>query len=69
MSVERAAEYRRKARECLEHSHRAVTLDDKASWLQMAEGWQRLADNAEGRSSLLQVCGIKLPSEDSPLSN
>lgn len=47
MSAERASEYRRKAQECVAHAHRATDPNDKATWLQMAENWQRLADTTQ----------------------
>jgi hypothetical protein len=46
MSIDRAEEYRRKAQECVAHAQRAANAGDKATWLQMAENWQRLAESA-----------------------
>ena len=54
MSIDRAEEYRRKAQECVAHAQRVSSAADKATWLQMAENWQRLAENAEG-SPTIQV--------------
>ncbi len=69
MSVERAAEYRRKSQECLDHSHRAIAPDDKAAWLKMAEGWQRLAENAEMRRAPIHVGLAQLASQEPPQTN
>ena len=48
MSVKRVEEYRRKAQECVAHAQRATDLGDKATWLNMAENWQTLAEKASG---------------------
>jgi ferric-dicitrate binding protein FerR (iron transport regulator) len=47
MSHDRAGEYRRKALECIALAGRATSPENQANWLQMAEGWQRMADNQE----------------------
>ena len=65
MSDDRAAEYRRKAQECVGHAHRAVAPEDKANWLQMAEGWQRMAENVARRDIVLPPDGDRLAAEAS----
>ena len=49
MPLERAAEYRRKAMECVNHAHLSADPNDRANWLQMAEGWERMAQKVARR--------------------
>lgn len=53
MSQKRAAEYRRKAQECVAKAQTATDPGDKINWLTMAESWQRLSEKASG--PVLQV--------------
>jgi hypothetical protein len=39
--------FRRKKQECLREADRAIDELAKQSWLQMAQSWARLADQAE----------------------
>ena len=48
--VSRADDYRRKAEECRLQASKSIRADDKATWLQMAEDWQRLAEGVEASS-------------------
>jgi hypothetical protein len=45
--VKSAQEYQRKVEECKQRANLAVHPDDKAGWLQLAQGWQDLARWAE----------------------
>jgi hypothetical protein len=45
--LKNAVEYQLKAEECRQRAKRAVHPDDRAGWLQAAEGWQNLALCAE----------------------
>ena len=42
-----AKEYQRKAEDCKQRADLALRPDDKAGWLQLAQGWQDLALLAE----------------------
>ena len=42
-----AQEYRRKVEECRQRAYLAVHPDDKAGWLELAQGWQDLVRWAE----------------------
>ena len=42
-----AQEYQRKVEECRQRAYSAVHPDDKAGWIQLAQGWQDLARWAE----------------------
>ena len=44
MSEARAAEYRWKALECAEKAAHATSPVYKANWLELADGWQRMAE-------------------------
>jgi hypothetical protein len=48
---ERAAEYRRKATECLEIAAQMSLRADGAQMREMAERWTELAETLEGRST------------------
>ena len=49
--MDKAEEYRRYAAECLRIAKRMQGHAEKASLLQMAETWRRLAERAEVRAS------------------
>jgi hypothetical protein len=68
MSVERAKEYRRKAEECVGHAQRATDPADKATWLRMAENWQKLAESID-RRIIVQVAADKLADQEPPITN
>ena len=42
--------------------------DDKATWLRMAENWQRLADNADRRAGTIHVDVDRLTDQETPPS-
>jgi hypothetical protein len=59
--MSRSGEYRRFAKECLELARTAVSERSKATLLQMAQVWARLADeHAQQESGLTGVLLIRL---------
>jgi hypothetical protein len=46
VSENSAEKYRERAAQCLSLAERAEREDDKATWLELAGKWQRLADQA-----------------------
>jgi hypothetical protein len=54
-SKSRAARYRRHAQECLEMAYTVKTEEARATLLEMAQIWQRLADQQNGAPPLRAV--------------
>jgi hypothetical protein len=50
--VSKADEYRRKAEECRTLADTAISSDMKATWLELAEHWDRLAQSFERAGDL-----------------
>jgi hypothetical protein len=44
---DRAAEYRKRAEECMDEAARITDLDQKQQYLNMANGWLKLANHAD----------------------
>jgi uncharacterized protein (DUF934 family) len=68
MSEDRAEEYRRKALECIALAGRATSPENQANWLQMAEGWQRMAESNE-RQSTSRIAVDLIPDQDPSITN
>jgi hypothetical protein len=54
MSSDRAEEFRGNADECRRQAQRSLCHEDKARWLKLAEGWQKLAENTEADDLKMQ---------------
>ena len=54
MSENSAELYRQRAAQCLSLAERAEWDDDKATWLELAGKWQRLAEEAASRGQQAQ---------------
>jgi hypothetical protein len=53
MSENSAEKYRQRAAQCLSLAERAEREEDRATWLELAGKWQRLAEEA-GRKPVAQ---------------
>ncbi|UPJ84459.1 hypothetical protein IVB16_21560 [Bradyrhizobium sp. 183] len=45
-----ANKFRKEAEECREQAAKAISADDKETWLRLAGDWMKLAQEAENRS-------------------
>jgi hypothetical protein len=55
MLQDHAAEYRQKAEECRLEALAARSVDDRTAWLEMAQEWMRLAEDAEAELAALKT--------------
>ena len=55
MLQDHAAEYRQKAEECRLEALAAQSVDDRTAWLEMAQEWMRLAEDAEAELAALKT--------------
>jgi hypothetical protein len=58
-----ADDYQKKADQCLRMANTAKDADEKATWLQIAEGWLRLLEDARCAPSAMQIT-TTVPTDD-----
>ena len=59
-----AQEYQRKVEECKQRAYSAVHPDDKAGWIQLAQGWQDLARWAEKSAEQCDLAASDIAASD-----